>query len=719
MRTFSAILRPRARLIGAAGLAGVLVLGFASCRTLPDPQTLPPVAQTPSEDVSEPVEVEAPLDPELDESRLEVLRVTERPTDLVVRVGLQTDRSRVDFECCGPLSVGWEGKEFLEGTRLTARADPRRATAPVFHLQVAALRDGEQARATVERLSGLTGFGGSTLLDAESGLHKVRVGPFAVRAEAEAAKRTLSQHGVDGAWVLTEGGDLEDPAIEVRSGGHALRVPGRWLAITGSPEAGIRVAGTRYRGRILLFLNDRGSLNVIDELSIEQYLRGVVPKELGPDLYPQLEALKAQTVAARTYTVRNLGEFSSEGFDICATPRCQVYGGMEVEHPLTDRAIQETVGEVLLWSDEPIDALYSATCGGHTEDVGTVFPLKRDEVYLKGVPCLEHGRSRLRGMAPPEDYPVVLLHRELRLKGDAPEILGARLAGLRRLAGLSSDTVEGLHDRSRSAIERYWQALGGEVTELPFGADSERLDETLEDEFLWRVALEIGAFHHATATFAASDGEELAVRLSSGTDLRLPLDARVVVARRDDGGLESDELVLAPGDTLEVIRRGGHWVAVVQDVPRPRVQFDRVSRWNQWQRFRTDLQLRDSVAEQVPGFQFASFEPLERGVSGRVGRLKLTGVDGREEILEGLAVRWALDLPDTRFTARRSRPAGKGPGWLFSGQGWGHGVGMCQIGAYGMAQRGNPYRSILSHYYAGATLGRVSAVVRRVQQQAR
>jgi stage II sporulation protein D len=120
----------------------------------------------------------------------------------------------------------------------------------------------------------------------------------------------------------------------------------------------------------------------------------VVPDEMGLAVYDELEALKAQAVAARTYAVRNLGEFAEEGYDICATPRCQVYGGVEDEHPLSDRAVQETAGEVLLFAGQPIDALYSSTCGGHTENVGR-FPAQAGAV--PGVPasdrCLAAGRS--------------------------------------------------------------------------------------------------------------------------------------------------------------------------------------------------------------------------------------------------------------------------------------------------------------------------------------
>jgi stage II sporulation protein D len=101
---------------------------------------------------------------------------------------------------------------------------------------------------------------------------------------------------------------------------------------------------------------------------------------------------------------------------------------------------------------------------------------------------------------------------------------------------------------------------------------------------------------------------------------------------------------------------------------------------------------------------------LSRGVSGRVGKLQLLGSDGRTEVVEGLAVRWTLDVPDTWFYVSRHQSADRQPGWLFRGRGWGHGVGMCQAGAYGMASRHLGYREILEHYYSGVELGRVRQV---------
>src|SRR5262249_42056820 len=201
---------------------------------------------------------------------------------------------------------------------------------------------------------------------------------YATREAADADVRRLSTLGVTGTFVVYEGGSVSEPALKVTQGDVATVYPGRWVAIDpqGGAGTGIRVQGHRYRGRILVYLNDRGTLNLIDELPLEDYLRGVVPSEMGPEQYRQIEALKAQAVAARTYALRNLGEFAREGYDICATPRCQVYGGMDAEHALSDRAVAETAGQVLLYHGELVDALYSSTCGGHTEDARVMFPFK-------------------------------------------------------------------------------------------------------------------------------------------------------------------------------------------------------------------------------------------------------------------------------------------------------------------------------------------------------
>ena len=116
----------------------------------------------------------------------------------------------------------------------------------------------------------------------------------------------------------------------------------------------------------------------------------MVPRELGPVAFPLLEAQKAQAVAARTYAIANIGRRASDGYDLRATTDDQVYGGYAAEHPLSNRAVDETAGLVATYAGKPIDALYSSTSGGHTADNEESFsgtPVS----YLRGVPDAERG----------------------------------------------------------------------------------------------------------------------------------------------------------------------------------------------------------------------------------------------------------------------------------------------------------------------------------------
>jgi len=158
-------------------------------------------------------------------------------------------------------------------------------------------------------------------------------------------------------------------------------------ALVGPAEADERLSAdaSPYRGVMDVLPAEGGRLTVVNVVPLEEYLRGVVPNELAPEGFPQLEAQKAQAVAARSYALAHLGDYASRGYDLCATPACQVYRGTQSEHPLSDRAVAETRGVVASWRGRPIHAFYTSTCGGHTEDGTAVF--EDGAPYLRGVAC--------------------------------------------------------------------------------------------------------------------------------------------------------------------------------------------------------------------------------------------------------------------------------------------------------------------------------------------
>lgn len=149
------------------------------------------------------------------------------------------------------------------------------------------------------------------------------------------------------------------------------------------PGSFLRVDGRLYRGAVEIFVNPLGAVVAVNELSVEEYLYSVVPDELNPKGFPQVEALKAQAIAARTFAVSHLGAYARRGFDVYADERSQVYSGVASEQPLSRQAVDETRGIVATYEGEPIVAMYSSTCGGMTEDFHLIF--KGEPIpYLKG-----------------------------------------------------------------------------------------------------------------------------------------------------------------------------------------------------------------------------------------------------------------------------------------------------------------------------------------------
>ena len=699
----------------------------------PQPQPAPAPPPAPAPQPAPPVE-ETPPEPEPETGPAE---------NLIIKVGLASDLESVTLPCCEePLSATLDGQPLPVSGSLTVASAAASAQKGFYRLQVAALRDERQAQDLARRLSRETGQPGEANFDADLDLYRVRLGHYPTREAAEQEMRRLATIGVTGAFVVNEGSAVSQPAFRITQGQSSAVYPGRWLSVSPAGSS-IRVQGKRYRGRLLVFLNDRGMLNLINELPVEDYLRGVVPSEMGPEQYNQVEALKAQAVAARTYTLRNLGEFSREGYDICSTPRCQVYKGMAVEHPLSDRAIRETAGQVLLYSGNLVDALYSSTCGGHTEDVQVVFPLKQ-EPYLQAVPCMETGMLRIEGDLPAGiELAAGLAWKLLPPTAGVPPVqaLSARLEHLAFLAGLPAPR-ERLASLDRREVQRFVSSafdlaldarlfLAPEDVEYllsnppPDWSEDDRrraaylirsglisgpLDQPLSDREIDRMLLALAELlrvvERQDVSFLSMANGALTVR-DGKEDKLLSLPREISTYRRQGERITSATLALLPGDRLTLFRQGDRLLAAAQEVDLDGVAFDRSSPYSNWTRFRTDSQLASQVGTRFPGVGFRDLEILERGESGRVGKIRIQGSNGQTVEVDGLAIRWTLDVPDTLFTAKRLAPEGRPAGWLFTGKGFGHGVGMCQIGAYGMAQRGHSYKEILTHYYTGVELGRV------------
>ena len=142
--------------------------------------------------------------------------------------------------------------------------------------------------------------------------------------------------------------------------------------------------GKEYRG-LMELTSSSGQIRLVNIVYVEDYLKGVVPLEIGPTPKEQIEAIKAQAVAARTYSMAHLDQFGPDvNYDLKSDVTDQLYGGVAVEDELCNEAIEATAGTVAVYHDLLIDAYYHSTCGGSTDDVEDVWD-KDPRPYLRAV----------------------------------------------------------------------------------------------------------------------------------------------------------------------------------------------------------------------------------------------------------------------------------------------------------------------------------------------
>jgi len=126
------------------------------------------------------------------------------------------------------------------------------------------------------------------------------------------------------------------------------------------------------------------SIMVLNVVWVEDYLMGVVPAEIGKLTEEEIEALKAQAIAARTYSLSRLGQYKDLGYDLEASVLDQVYNGLDGEDPVINEAIKQSAGKVITYQGNLIHAYYHANSGGKTEYVENVWG-RKEAPYLVSV----------------------------------------------------------------------------------------------------------------------------------------------------------------------------------------------------------------------------------------------------------------------------------------------------------------------------------------------
>ena len=149
------------------------------------------------------------------------------------------------------------------------------------------------------------------------------------------------------------------------------KLRGEVLVIRPAAKAGeLSLDGRRYCGALEL-RHKGGGLTAVNIVPVDGYLRSVVPEEMPVD-WPA-EAIKAQSVAARSFALASRGRHAGEGYDLCTTTHCQLYTGTAAEKSASNAAIKATRGEVLTYGGKPIEALFHTDSGGMTENSEAVW----------------------------------------------------------------------------------------------------------------------------------------------------------------------------------------------------------------------------------------------------------------------------------------------------------------------------------------------------------
>jgi stage II sporulation protein D len=392
--------RPRQEIVSMKRLiflAPMAVL-LAACSGSPAPRTTPSPTPAPSTSPSTPSSTSTSSSP----NALMTAQVAPRTiVDPRIRVGLLSDQTSVVFPRTndGYFLVGEKGTWTLR--RGFTMSSPLSDTQLHYGVQAGAISDSRSATAFADKIHSETQQRVDAVFDPAGGLYKIIVGDFTATAAAQPLREQLVAKGY-GKDMLIVRRPTDQPFEKIHQlvddEGQTYRIEGQSLLVLPMSGDTVTIDQKPYRTAARVFINPRGLLNVINELNLEDYLQGVVPAEMGSKIYDELEALKAQAIAARTYAVRNMNQFGSEGYDICPGPACQAYKGFSGEEALSTQAVKATTGQVMTYDGKLIDALYTATCGGETSDVSTMFP-GRNEPYLKRARCVEMEMTSIDGRA--------------------------------------------------------------------------------------------------------------------------------------------------------------------------------------------------------------------------------------------------------------------------------------------------------------------------------
>jgi stage II sporulation protein D len=711
-----------------------------------------------------------------------------------IRIGLTTTAKEIRISSSGDYLLMDKKpeatQESIQGEIRIRVEEETAGTSVIYRIQVASFSNAETAEDLKRTLAATLELPVVIRENSATGTNQVRVGEFSEKEDAQSLLKDLNESDYRDAFLVKEDISTSNGPIvlALRGQKNLFRLSRTGFLILPSSGADfLCVDGKPYRGLLDVFLNQSGSITVVNQLGTEEYLLGVVPAEISPTSYPEYAAWAALAIAARTYALYNLGKYRSEGFDLSDDTRTQVYGGVAAEKDSTNQAVRQTSGLAVYYQNKLIDAMYMSTCGGRTEDFSNVFDAP-EVPYLKSVFCAiesgpEKGATFLEGR---HELDVSILSEDGNIANRNIEL--ARLLGLtesdsdisidflaspakrdeiirwvdnaRKIARRTqSDEPPALADpETRSGFLKYAAESffgTGEIQRKLSKRDLDYYLGNLKDgdsvpasaryaltylmqAGLWRpksdntvsphdpirrsdaislllswiestrpAILQKGTF--VSAKWPDADGaSEPAISIKKGSRaqefrlsenlhlFRLDLGRTTPVSSLKILGNEKLSFHIGSSGTIDFLE--------IELSPNG-ASSDRYSPASSWDATLT----RAVVAEKLRSLagnigQFQDLKPARVGNSGRMTQIQVIG-SRKSVVVSGYKIRGALGLKDTLFTiTREADPDGSIASFTFHGRGYGHGVGLCQVGAFGMARAGHSYEEIIKTYYQGVEI---------------
>lgn len=358
------------------------------------------------------------------------------------------------------------------------------------------------------------------------------------------------------------------------------------------------INGKQYRGCLRFAVNGTvmTAVNVVD---LEEYLYGVIPAEM-PASYGE-EALKAQTLAARTYAMTKLNAHKSSGYELCDTINCQVYKGYSGENSKTNAIVDETEGEIICYNGTPIEAVFSASTGGYTENSENVW--NSVVPYLRAVPEVgEYGNNTWTKTLTLSQLDSLLSAKGENI-GSAQDIVITKISTGGRVQEMKIVGTSGSVTLTKENIRTYFSGACGSLPSKMFTINGKGGDPSSGSRSVQRQATKSSSTGSLTSSAAANGitaKTEGTLSAMNGKNLKLD-------------GLSVSENTNSNQNTPVISTE--------------------------------DYQIYD-----------VNISTVENGT------------------------------------------------FVFEGSGNGHGVGLSQNGAQGMAQQGYSYEEIVKHYYTGVTI---------------